>query len=68
MNQEQIDTIFNRTESSSGVGIKNIRERIQMYFGSQYGINLKSSPGEGTEVTLILPILESDKGVQGFDS
>lgn len=63
MNQEQVDAVFNRTESSSGVGLKNIRERIQMYFGNQYGICLKSAPDEGTEVTLILPILESDKGV-----
>ncbi|MOA17760.1 Sensor histidine kinase YehU [compost metagenome] len=39
----------------SGLGLKNIEERIKLLYGEEYGIAVESEPGEGTKVTLILP-------------
>ena len=39
----------------SGIGVNNIDERIKLYFGEKYGLNIKSSPGKGTTVEVQLP-------------
>jgi two-component system sensor histidine kinase YesM len=41
----------------SGVGLKNVNERIKLYFGDRYGVLIKSEPDEGTCITLVLPII-----------
>ncbi len=41
----------------SGVGIKNVKERIQVAFGSSYTLEILSEPDEGTEVLVKLPYL-----------
>jgi two-component system sensor histidine kinase YesM len=40
----------------SGIGIYNVNKRIKMHFGSAYGIEMNSTPGEGTVVTVKLPL------------
>lgn len=44
-----------RDTRSNGVGLRNVNERIQLYYGGEYGISFRSSPGEGTEATITLP-------------
>jgi two-component system sensor histidine kinase YesM len=46
--------------SSDGfkIGIYNVEERIKVYFGEKYGISFASKQGEGTTVTVKLPILK----------
>ena len=44
----------------SGVGLKNVNERIKLYFGDRYGVLIKSEPDEGTCITLVLPIIRFD--------
>ncbi|MFE5322999.1 histidine kinase [Paenibacillus sp. NPDC056579] len=39
----------------SGIGLKNIEERIILAFGEEYGIRLDSQPGKGTRVSIIIP-------------
>ena len=39
----------------SGVGLRNVQDRIRLYFGPQYGVTIESEPDEGTRVTLRLP-------------
>jgi two-component system sensor histidine kinase YesM len=41
----------------SGIGLSNTHKRIQLLFGRKYGVTVNSSPGEGTEVVLRIPIL-----------
>lgn len=38
-----------------GIGLSNIRERIQYHYGRKYDIAIESEPGCGTTVTLLLP-------------
>ena len=40
-----------------GIGMKNVHSRIQMLFGGDYGIIVRSAPGNGTTVTITLPAL-----------
>lgn len=41
---------------TSGVGVKNVNERIKLYFGKEYGLSYISVSGKGTVVTIKLPI------------
>ncbi len=39
----------------SGIGVKNVNERIRLYFGEDYGLTIWSEPDEGTVITIRLP-------------
>ena len=39
----------------SGIGLRNVQERIRLYFGPEYGVTIQSEPDEGTVVVLHLP-------------
>lgn len=39
----------------SGIGLKNIDDRIKMIFGEEYGIRIDSKLGVGTKVTVVFP-------------
>lgn len=43
-------------QSMSGYGLKNVHKRIELEYGGGYGVNITSSPGAGTRVTLKLNI------------
>lgn len=38
-----------------GIGLRNVRDRIELYYGSDYGLEIESTFGEGTTVRLRLP-------------
>lgn len=40
------------------IGVRNVEERIQYYFGKQYGLSIQSLPGEGTTVEIRLPAIK----------
>ncbi|MBY0147553.1 sensor histidine kinase [Neobacillus niacini] len=40
----------------SGIGVRNVHERIQLIYGEEYGVTISSTLGEGTKVRIILPI------------
>ncbi|MCI8317254.1 MAG: sensor histidine kinase [Lachnospiraceae bacterium] len=42
----------------SGIGLRNVHQRIQLYFGSAYGLEIESEPDEGTLVRIRLPLCE----------
>ena len=42
----------------SGIGLKNVNERIQIYFGKIYGLQIYSEPDEGTTIRIHIPILK----------
>lgn len=39
----------------SGIGIKNVNDRIKLIYGNDYGIEIKSELGKGTEIIILLP-------------
>lgn len=42
-------------EHHSGLGLKNVHQRIRLYCGEGYGLSFESTQGEGTTVTVTLP-------------
>lgn len=42
-------------KKSSGIGLKNVHERIQLYFGKDYGLKIYSEPDEGTTISIHMP-------------
>ncbi|GGF99923.1 sensor histidine kinase [Paenibacillus abyssi] len=53
-----------QTESKgTGIGLRNIDERIKLLFNDNYGIEIKSERGSGTQVTLRLPVEMRDSDV-----
>lgn len=42
----------------SGIGLLNIRDRIMLSYGDDYGIQVESRAGNGTRVAVILPLPE----------
>ena len=56
MTEEQIDSIMKKAHSDkSGIGIKNVNDRLKIYFGDRYGITIDSVPDEGTRVHILMP-------------
>jgi two-component system sensor histidine kinase YesM len=42
-------------EGGAGYGLKNVNERIKLYFGSEYGLSIRSVGTGGVIVTIIFP-------------
>lgn len=62
MTQEQVERLFLASDHTSsgrgsGIGVKNVNERIKLYFGTGYGLEILSEPDEGTTVTAHLPAI-----------
>lgn len=59
MTEEDIQSVlfYNKKRESrfNGIGIKNVDERIKLFFGKQYGISIKSVKGKYTIVTIKIP-------------
>lgn len=65
MSGEQIDDLLGQERNTdkrrfSGIGIQNVRKRIQMRFGSRFGLNIFAEPGKYTTVQLSLPFLSKE--------
>ncbi|HIW32789.1 MAG TPA: sensor histidine kinase [Candidatus Paenibacillus intestinavium] len=43
--------------SSNHHGVRNVKERIDLYFGPQYGIEIDSMPNKGTTISISLPLI-----------
>ena len=55
MEEEVAKTII--TQKSKGYGVRNVNERIKLIYGQEYGLDIKSKVGEGTTITVKLPIV-----------
>ena len=56
MTEEQCAAVLAKERSDSvGIGVKNVNDRLRIYFGEKYGISIKSELDEGTEVTVRIP-------------
>lgn len=64
MTEEQCEEILHKDAGDRvGIGIKNVNDRIKIYFGEEYGLTIQSELDEGTRVTISMPkITENDYG------
>lgn len=49
---------LNNKSTGSGIGLKNVHERIQLYFGGNYGLKIYSEPDEGTTISVHMPAID----------
>ena len=61
MTAEQIEAIMSKERSDhAGIGIKNVNDRLKIYFGPAYGITIDSAPDEGTRVHIRMPKVKEE--------
>lgn len=51
-----------RDEQEGGIALMNVNNRIKLLFGEQYGLNVTSEEGVGTDVVISLPKSKEDRG------
>lgn len=64
MTKEQIDFILEKQVKDrkhfNGIGVPNVKERIHLFFGIEYGLSYESEIGKYTRAVFTLPIIYPD--------
>lgn len=59
MSREQLDRLWSRDAQKghpfTGIGVRNVNDRINLLYGEGYGVHISSNPGEGTIVKITIP-------------
>ncbi len=57
MNEKQLEKLRNGIyqDTDTGLGLKNVHQRIRLYCGAPYGLSFDSTLGRGSTVTILLP-------------
>ena len=58
MDEQKLATILSfdgQHPKGAGIGVRNVHQRIQLYYGSDYGLELSSELDVGTLVRLVIP-------------
>ncbi|WP_066896727.1 cache domain-containing sensor histidine kinase [Clostridium nigeriense] len=53
-----VANVSNHQKKGSGIGLRNVHERIKLYFGEKYGLEIYSEPDEGTTIRIHMPSIE----------
>ncbi|ADW69391.1 sensor histidine kinase [Granulicella tundricola] len=48
--------------SGTGIGMRNVKERMEVLYGTSAHVEIESRPGRGTKVSLLMPVLEGGAG------
>ncbi len=51
--------------SGAGIGMRNVRDRMEVQYGRRASVEINSRPGRGTKVTLRMPVLEAGAALSG---
>ncbi len=62
MPPEVLSTLLTAPPGKSGIGVRNVHERIQLTYGEKYGLTVQSVEDEGTTVIIRLPRREGGDG------
>ena len=52
------DYLDEKNSAFKSIGLKNIKKRIQLYYGSEYNLTIDSRLYQGTSVTVTLPVIQ----------
>ncbi|WP_340009347.1 histidine kinase [Paenibacillus sp. FSL K6-0276] len=59
LEEEQLPASKHKRQLFSGIGIRNVDDRIKLLYGERYGINITSKRNEGTQIVITLPLLKN---------
>lgn len=73
MSAQQVEKLINRLNkknsdndniitSGTSVALTNINQRIKLNFGNEFGLNIYSTKGRGTEVEIVIPFKDKEAG------
>ncbi|WP_117149283.1 MULTISPECIES: sensor histidine kinase [Paraliobacillus] len=58
LEKEQFPYVYKgKRQMFSGIGMRNVHERILLLYGDRYGVQVSSTIGEGTKVVVRLPLI-----------
>lgn len=67
MPQYQIDALFEQNNDDrkkySHIGINNVNQRVKLHYGQNYGLDISSELGRGTQVTISFPVCDEENGI-----
>ncbi len=52
----------------SGIGFRNVHERLKVLYGPEFDLRVESHPGQGTTVSFVIPELIVSKAAQTVDA
>lgn len=70
MSEEKRNQLLENVNASGAdpsIGLRNVQQRIRLFYGQQYGIRIDSEPGVGSTVTIFLPPAR-DKTVENTET
>lgn len=69
MSQEEVDRLTATMEQSDftneNIGLVNVNQRIRLFYGDACGIRIFSREGEGTKITISLPVRDHSENMEG---
>lgn len=65
--REKVPGGFGKEEKAQGIGLINVQERVRLFFGQAYGLEVLSEPGYYTSVVMIIPKVLLTGGVGNND-
>jgi sensor histidine kinase YesM len=65
MSKEQVATLFHDESDHSkkgltSIGVKNVNERLQLYYGEEYGLKIHSEEGQYTRIEIVVPKIKEE--------
>jgi two-component system, sensor histidine kinase YesM len=74
MDEEELTALRQEIEmpvskQSTGFGLANVNKRIKLNYGNQYGLDIYSKKGEGTEIMIRIParVMENERIEVGYE-
>ena len=65
MSAQQVEAIMSRSPGEqAGIGIRNVDDRLKIYFGPRYGLRITSEPDVGTCVEIRMPKVRGEDGYE----
>lgn len=61
-NEMEIEDENRNRHRNTGIALSNIHKRIRLLFGEEYGINVYSTAGQGTDVEITIPANYTEDG------
>lgn len=61
MNESLKHSNLDYVERGNSIGIHNINARLKILYGEEYGLHIESTIGEGTQVWMVIPMIEGEQ-------